>query len=57
MTNTKKLKQNIVENETPLNEQKNKMIEQSNCVSNKEALKDKIHELHRKYSYWIWKLE
>lgn len=46
----KKLKYNNQnENDIILSEPnvlKNKMIEQSNSVSNKEALKDKIHEIH-----------
>jgi type I restriction-modification system DNA methylase subunit len=38
---------NNAENTTDtLNTLKNAMIEESNCVSNKDALRDKIHEIH-----------
>ncbi len=50
LTNNKKLKLNIINNTSNITEEmnalKNEMIEQSNSVSNKEALKDKIHEIH-----------
>jgi len=46
----KKMKQNIfnnIDDKTKImNNLKNTMIEQTNSVSNKEALKDKIHEIH-----------
>ena len=46
----KKMKQNIFNNiddkTKNMNNLKNTMIEQTNSVSNKEALKDKIHEIH-----------
>lgn len=48
-TNCKKLKENNVINlddTTEINTIRNTMIAQSNSVSNKEALKDKIHEIH-----------
>jgi type I restriction-modification system DNA methylase subunit len=50
LTNNKKLKSNIINNTSNITEEmnalKNEMIEQTNSVSNKEALKDKIHEIH-----------
>jgi restriction endonuclease S subunit/type I restriction-modification system DNA methylase subunit len=50
LTNNKKLKLNIINNTSNISEKmnalKNEMIEQTNSVSNKEALKDKIHEIH-----------
>lgn len=50
LTNNKKLKLNIINNTSNITEDmnalKNEMIEQTNSVSNKEALKDKIHEIH-----------
>ena len=46
LTNNKKLKQNILNNISDITEDMNTMIEQTNSVSNKEALKDKIHEIH-----------
>lgn len=49
-TNNKKLKQNIINYKSDITEDmntlKNTAIEQTNSVSNKEALKDKIHEIH-----------
>ena len=50
LTNNKKLKLDIINNTRnisgEMNALKNEMIEQTNSVSNKEALKDKIHEIH-----------
>ena len=50
LTYNKKLKQNIINYKSDITENmntlKNTAIEQSNSVSNKEALKDKIHEIH-----------
>jgi type I restriction-modification system DNA methylase subunit len=48
LTNNKTLKQNITKGEITedMNTLKNIVIEQTNSVSNKEALKDKIHEIH-----------
>tara|TARA_B100000035_G_scaffold169950_1_gene144977 strand:+ start:4981 stop:7365 length:2385 start_codon:yes stop_codon:yes gene_type:complete len=50
LTNNKKLKLDIINNTSnisgEMNALKNEMIEQTNSVSNKEALKDKIHEIH-----------
>lgn len=46
--NNKKLKEIIINNynDTQDDYLKNMMIEQTNSISNKEALKDKIHEIH-----------
>ena len=50
ITNNKKLKQTIFNNVDDIiekmNTSKTTIIEQTNSVSNKEALKDKIHEIH-----------
>jgi len=50
LTYNKKLKQNIINYKSDITENmntlKNTAIEQTNSVSNKEALKDKIHEIH-----------
>ena len=50
LTYNKKLKQNIINYKSDITENmntlKNTAIEQTNNVSNKEALKDKIHEIH-----------
>ena len=50
LSTNKKLKQNICDNVDDItqnmNTLKSTMIEQTNSVSNKEALKDKIHEIH-----------
>lgn len=50
LINNKKMKKNISNNVGDTSEDiynlKNIMIDQSNSVSNKEALKDKIHEIH-----------
>jgi restriction endonuclease S subunit len=50
LTYNKKLKKNIINYKSDITEdmntQKNTAIEQTNSVSNKEALKDKIHEIH-----------
>jgi len=50
LSNNKKMKQNITINKDDISENmntlKNTAIEQTNSVSNKEALKDKIHEIH-----------
>jgi type I restriction-modification system DNA methylase subunit len=50
LTNNKKLKLNMLNNTSNnlevLNTVSIKMIEQSNSISNKEALRDKIHEIH-----------
>ena len=50
VTYNKKLKQNIINYKSDITEDmnslKNTAIEQTNSVSNKEALKDKIHEIH-----------
>jgi type I restriction-modification system DNA methylase subunit/restriction endonuclease S subunit len=50
LTNCKKLKQNtfidLDDTSSEINTLKNTMIAQTNSVSNKEALKDKIHEIH-----------
>tara|TARA_Y100000389_G_scaffold141467_1_gene139352 strand:+ start:389 stop:3241 length:2853 start_codon:yes stop_codon:yes gene_type:complete len=42
----KKLKENKINNKNDISEYMNTAIEQTNSVSNKEALKDKIHEIH-----------
>ncbi len=42
----KKLKENKINNKNDILEYMNTAIEQTNSVSNKEALKDKIHEIH-----------
>ena len=42
----KKLNLNTVNNTSYTIEEMNEMIEQTNSISNKEALKDKIHEIH-----------
>lgn len=50
LPNNKKLKHNIFNNMNDIKENmsalKNTMIEESNSISNKAALKDKIHEIH-----------
>jgi type I restriction-modification system DNA methylase subunit len=50
LTYNKKLKQNIINYKSDITEDmntlKNTAIEETNSVSNKEALKDKIHEIH-----------
>ena len=50
LSTNKKLKKNISNNKdditNDMNTLKDTMIEQTNSVSNKEALKDKIHEIH-----------
>ena len=42
----KKLKEKKINNKNDITEYMNTAIEQTNSVSNKEALKDKIHEIH-----------
>jgi type I restriction-modification system DNA methylase subunit/restriction endonuclease S subunit len=42
----KKLTENKINNKNDISEYMNTAIEQTNSVSNKEALKDKIHEIH-----------